>query len=150
MSATGFHHHVYHTSPHEISPNGIVYNCYYPVIANTGRMEQLKATELDYERTKPLGFEINSLEYYIRYYAPIFGTGTVHVYSRVARHPERKTCLALWSLIAEEPQAKDDLLACANWHDFPHKNTVIEGTAVVISTDKRRPIRIPDYILTKL
>lgn len=145
-----FHALRYQTADHEISPNGILYNCYYPVIANAGRMAQLREHQLDYDHTAPHGFEINSLEYYIRYYAPIFGTGTVHVYSRVTRHPGRKTCLALWSLIAEEAQPHDALLACEDWHDYPTKNTVINGTAVVIATEKRRPIRIPEQILTAL
>lgn len=147
---TALHHHQYVTEPREISPNGIVYNCYYPVMANAGRMAQLEASGLDFATTSPLGFEINSLEYYIRYYRPIFGTGTVHIYSRVARHPERKTCLALWSLVAEKPQPETELLACEDWHQFPEKNAVIQGTAVVIATEKRRPMRIPDFILTKL
>lgn len=144
------HAHQYVTEPREISPNGIVYNCYYPVMANAGRMAQLTACGLDYATTAALGFEINSLEYYIRYYKPIFGTGTVHVYSRVERHKERKSCLALWSLIAEEPQPHAELLACADWHQFAKKNAVIQGTAVVVSVEKRRPMRIPDDILTKI
>lgn len=158
MTGELFHHYEYQTEDHEISPNGILYNCYYPVIANAGRMAQLRENALDYDKTAALGFEINSLEYYIRYYRPIFGRCRVHVYSRVARHPERKTCLALWSLIAEHPQPLDQLKACADWHTFraegcpkdQEKNAVIQGTAVVISTDKRRPMRIPEYILTKI
>lgn len=144
------HYSQYVTEPREISPNGIVYNCYYPVMANAGRMAQLAACGLDYEATAAQGYEINSLEYYIRYYQPIFGTGTVHVYSRVERHKERKSCLALWSLIAERPQPEAELGATEDWHKFGTKNAVIQGTAVVVSVAKRRPMRIPDDILTKI
>lgn len=150
MSATELHHYQYVTEPREISPNGIVFNCYYPVIANAGRMAQLKACGLDYETTAAQGFEINSLEYYIRYYKPIFGTGTVHVYSRVTRHPERKSCLALFSLIAEQPQPESELVACTDWQQWPDKNAVIKGTAVVVATTSRRPMRLPELILTKI
>lgn len=150
MHPAQLHSFQYSTEPREISPNGILYNCYYPVIANAGRMAQLKECQLDYDTTAPLGFEINSLEYYIRYYQPIFGTGTVHVYSRVTLHPERKTCLQLWSLIAEQPQPADALLASDDWQRYPEKNAVIQGTAVVISTEKRRPMRLPKEILTRI
>lgn len=138
--------HEYQIQEHEMAPNGILQNGYYNVIANVARFIQMEKYQIDYNSTSKLGFEVNSLEYYTRYFKPIIGIKKIYVYSRLSLHPKRKTCFLLESAFVEN-KVNNMMIP---FKEFEGLNCLIEGTAVCIRTLDRKPIRVPEETSEKL
>lgn len=142
MSKFYTHQHIYEVKKEQLAPSGILQNGYYNVIANVGRFIQIADLKLDYDTTKKFGYEINSLEYLTRYFTPIIGLKKIYLYSRVSLHKERKTCLFFESVFT--PNKILDFQR--QFEDFENKHCQIWGTAVILKSETRKPIRIPSTI----